>query len=155
VLVTARLLTQAAPVPAVQRAAGGSPTRPDEPQPRALARAVAALDLSRFAPADDEARERRIARLRRVGTRVGSLTLAGLLVYAVFPVRTYLDQRQATDRAREQLEVFRRENDRLEERSRELRDDETIEEIARSDLGLVMPGEESYGILPAPEQPGG
>jgi cell division protein FtsB len=139
----------------VQPAARGSSITDEGPQRRRLARAVASLDLARFAPADDEARERRIARLRRVGTRVGSLTLAGLLVYAVFPVRTYLDQREATDRAREQLEVFRRENDRLEERSRELREDETIEEIARSDLGLVMPGEESYGILPAPERPGG
>jgi cell division protein FtsB len=116
--------------------------------------AVAALNrnfsLDRLLPADEEARQRRLARLRRVGMRVGSFTLAAMLIYAVFPVRTYLNQRAATDRAREQLEVFQEENERLEERARDLRDDDTIEQKAREDLGLVMPGEESYGILPAP-----
>jgi cell division protein FtsB len=116
--------------------------------------AVAALNrnfsLDRLLPADEEARQRRLARLRRVGMRVGSFTLAAMLIYAVFPVRTYLNQRAATDRARDQIEVLSRENDRLENRAEDLRDPETIEELARRDLGLVKPGEESYGLLPAP-----
>jgi cell division protein FtsB len=116
--------------------------------------AVAALNrnfsLDRLLPADEEARQRRLAQLRRVAMRVGSFTLAAMLIYAVFPVRTYLNQRAATDRAREQIDVLSRENDRLEGRADDLRDPETIEEIARRELGLVMPGEESYGILPAP-----
>jgi cell division protein FtsB len=116
--------------------------------------AVAALNrnfsLDRLLPADEEARQRRLARLRRVGMRVGSFTLAAMLIYAVFPVRTYLNQRAATDRARDQIEVLSRENDRLENRAEDLRDPETIEELARRELGLVKPGEESYGILPAP-----
>jgi cell division protein FtsB len=33
-----------------------------------------------------------------------------------------------------------------------LRDPETVEEIARRDHNLVMPGEESYAILPPPAQ---
>ncbi|HET6950615.1 MAG TPA: septum formation initiator family protein, partial [Acidimicrobiales bacterium] len=101
-------------------------------------------------PADDEARERRNQWLRRVGTRLGSVALVVVVLYSVFPVRTYLNQRAASERARERLAVFEEENDRLEERARDLRDAETIEEIARRDLGLVMPGEESYGMLPAP-----
>jgi len=116
--------------------------------------AVAALNrnfsLDRLLPADEEARQRRLARLRRVGMRVGSFTLAAMLIYAVFPVRTYLNQRAATDRARDQIEVLSRENDRLANRAEDLRDPETIEELARRELGLVKPGEESYGILPAP-----
>jgi cell division protein FtsB len=116
--------------------------------------AVAALNrnfsLDRLLPADEEARQRRLARLRRVGMRVGSFTLAAMLIYAVFPVRTYLNQRAATERARDQIEVLSRENDRLENRAEDLRDPETIEELARRELGLVKPGEESYGILPAP-----
>jgi cell division protein FtsB len=107
--------------------------------------------LDRLAPATEESRERRNARLRWLGTRVGSLALTGLLVYAVFPVRTYLNQRSETNRAREQLDVLSEENGRLERRADELRDPETIEEIARRDHNLVMPGEESYGILPPPE----
>ena len=119
-----------------------------------MLQAVAALNrnfsLDRLLPADEEARQRRLARLRRVGMRVGSFTLAAMLIYAVFPVRTYLNQRAATDRARDQIEVLSRENDRLENRAEDLRDPETIEELARRELGLVKPGEESYGILPAP-----
>ena len=115
-------------------------------------RLVPSLRLDRLAPIDEQARERRNSRLRWLGTRVGSVALTGLLVYAVFPVRTYLSQRSDTNRAREQLEVLSEENERLERRADELRDPETIEEIARRDHNLVMPGEESYGILPPPEQ---
>jgi cell division protein FtsB len=115
-------------------------------------RLVPSLRLDRPAPIDEEARERRNARLRWLGTRVGSVALTGLLVYAVFPVRTYLSQRSDTNRAREQLEVLSEENERLEQRVAELRDPETVEEIARRDHNLVMPGEESYAILPPPEQ---
>jgi cell division protein FtsB len=131
-----------------------TPARPGEPRTQRVLQAVAALNLNldRLLPADEEARQRRLARLRRVGMRVASVTLAGMLVYAVFPVRTYLNQRAATERAREQIEVLSRENDRLEERAEDLREPETIEEIARRELGLVMPGEESYGILPAPQE---
>jgi cell division protein FtsB len=113
---------------------------------------VSSLRLDRLAPIDDEARERRNARLRWLGTRVGTVALTGLLVYAVFPVRTYLSQRSDTNRAREQLEVLSEENKRLEQRADELRDPETVEEIARRDHNLVRPGEESYGIMPPPEQ---
>jgi cell division protein FtsB len=48
--------------------------------------------------------------------------------------------------------VFERENARLEQEARDLRTDERIEELAR-ELGLVMPGEELYGILPGSEEP--
>jgi cell division protein FtsB len=107
--------------------------------------------LDKLAPNDEEARERRNARLRWLGTRVGSVALAGLLVYAVFPVRTFLSQRSDNNRAREQLDVLSEENERLEQRADDLRDPETVEEIARRDHNLVMPGEESYAILPPPE----
>jgi cell division protein FtsB len=133
------------------------PRRPGEPRTQRVLQAVAAinrnLNLDRLLPADEEARQRRLARLRRVGMRVASLTLAAMLLYAVFPVRTYLNQRAATERAREQIDVLSEENDRLEQRAEDLRDPETVEEIARRELGLVMPGEESYGIFPAPEEP--
>jgi cell division protein FtsB len=128
-----------------------------EPRTQRVLQAVAAINrnltLDRLLPADEEARQRLLARLRGAGMRVASITLAGLLLYAVFPVRTYLNQRAATERAREQIEVLSEENDRLEQRAEDLRDPETVEEIARRELGLVKPGEESYGIFPAPEEP--
>lgn len=99
---------------------------------------------------DEAARELRAARVRRAGTVAGSAALAAVVVYGFFPIRTYLDQRAATQRAREQLDVISRENERLAEQAEELRDPETVEEIARRDYGLVFPGEESYGVLPPP-----
>ncbi|HEX6569099.1 MAG TPA: septum formation initiator family protein, partial [Acidimicrobiales bacterium] len=92
------------------------------------------------------------ARLRRVGTGVTVAVLVVVMVYAVFPVRTALDLRSSTDRARERLEAFERENELLEEEARDLRGDERIEQEAR-ELGLVLPGEELYGLFPAPEEP--
>lgn len=134
-----------------EKPSGSGPSGPSAGDRRRPWR-VPNLHLDKLAPVDEEARERRNARLRWLGTRVGSVALTGLLVYAVFPVRTYLNQRSDTDRAREQLEVLSEENDRLEQRADELRDPETVEEIARRDHNLVMPGEEPYAIMPAPDQ---
>jgi cell division protein FtsB len=74
-----------------------------------------------------------------------------VMVYAIFPVRTYLDQRSSTQSREEELDVLSDANDRLAERAEELRDQETVEEIARRDYGLIFPGEEPYAVLPAPE----
>ena len=135
-----------------ERPSESGPSGPSAGDRRRPPRRVPNLHLDGLAPVDEEARERRNARLRWLGTRVGSVALTGLLVYAVFPVRTYLNQRSDTDRAREQLEVLSEENDRLAQRAEELRDPETVEEIARRDHNLVMPGEEPYAIMPAPDQ---
>jgi cell division protein FtsB len=116
--------------------------------------ALAALDRGRR-PVDDEAAERWAARRQRIGSGLTAAAvglLVVLVIYVVFPVRAGLDQRAAAERARERLEVFERENALLEAEARELRDDDYIEELAR-EMGLVLPGEESYGILPAPREP--
>jgi hypothetical protein len=106
---------------------------------------------ARLFPEGVDAREARNAKLRRAGTRVGSVAVAGVLIYAVFPVRTYLDQRAATRRAQEQIEVISEQNARLEEQVGRLDTDEEVERIAREQYGLVRPGEEPYGMLPAPQ----
>jgi cell division protein FtsB len=144
----------AKPPPSSRPRGGDAGDRPRRREAKAKGsrRLVPSLRLDRLAPIDDGARERRYARLRWLGTRVGSVALSGVLVYAVFPVRTYLSQRSDTDRAREQLDVLSEENERLEQRADELRDPETVEELARRDHNLVMPGEESYGIMPPPDQ---
>jgi cell division protein FtsB len=114
-------------------------------------RVVRDVGTSRLLPTDPEAREALNARLRRAGTYVGAVAVACVLIYAVFPVRTYLDQRAATRRAHEQIEVISEQNDRLEERVEALGSGEEIERIAREEYGMVRPGEESYGILPPPD----
>jgi cell division protein FtsB len=99
---------------------------------------------------DAAARERRAAMVRRASRIAVGVALAAVLIYAIFPVRTYLDQRAATDRARTQIEVLTEQNRRLEELRERLQDDEEVIRIARRDYGLIFPGEDAYGILPAP-----
>jgi cell division protein FtsB len=102
--------------------------------------------------ADEATREQRTAQVRRAGMVAAGGVLTAVLIYAVFPVRTYLDQRAATQRAREQVEVISQENERLAEYLEDLREAETVEEIARRDYGMVFPGEEPYAVLPPPAE---
>lgn len=79
-------------------------------------------------------------------------TIAVLAVY-VFPTRTWLDQRAAIAETETRLAELRAERHALEARLAELDTDAEIERIARSQYGLVLPGEEAYAVLPAPEAP--
>jgi cell division protein FtsB len=92
--------------------------------------------------------------LRRIVRAVvaSGAVLIGLavLVFGVFPTRTWLEQRAAASRAEERLRVLNEQNAVLQERIDELSTDEAIEQIARRDHLLVKPGEEAYAILPAP-----
>ena len=132
-------------------ARGPAPSHPGERRRERMLRAVANIDLSRLAGPDEETRERRRARLRWVGARLGVFVLVAVLLYSIFPVRTYLAQRASISRGHRQVEVIDSVNGELEKRLAHDRKDSTTEELARQ-LGLVKPGEESYGILPAPQQ---
>ena len=79
-------------------------------------------------------------------------TIAALAVY-VFPTRTWLDQRAALAETSAELHELEAERAALEQRVAELDSDDQIEEIARSQYGLVRPGEEAYAVHPAPEKP--
>lgn len=79
-------------------------------------------------------------------------TIAVLATY-VFPTRTWLDQRAALAETSVEFEALKAERDALEARVDQLDSDGEIELIARSEYGLVLPGEEAYAVLPAPEPP--
>lgn len=79
-------------------------------------------------------------------------TIVALAVY-VFPTRTWLDQRAALAETSVELHELEAQRSALEQRVAELDSDDQIEEIARSQYGLVRPGEEAYAVLPAPEKP--
>jgi cell division protein FtsB len=81
------------------------------------------------------------------------VVLVGLLFAFVYPTRTFLDQRDETNKARAQLEVLQSENARLARESKRLSTDSEIERIAREQYGLVKPGERPFVILPAPTAP--
>jgi cell division protein FtsB len=81
---------------------------------------------------------------------LAGVVLVGLLFAFVYPTRTFLDQRSDTSRARQQLDVLRSENAKLEQAAERLRDPAEIEKLARR-YGLVQPNEQAFVIVPAPE----
>jgi len=95
--------------------------------------------------APDPARRRAVAR----GALL-SVLLVGVLFAFVYPTQTFLDQRNATTKAREQLDLLRTENAKLADATQRLKNDDEIARIARQLYGLVKPGEQPFVILPAP-----
>jgi cell division protein FtsB len=94
---------------------------------------------------------RRTGRVRRT---VWPVLVTGLLVAAlfvfVFPTRTYLAQREETQRTQAQLDILDAQNDALSARITALQTDEEIERLAREQFDLVRPGEQAFAVLPAP-----
>ena len=92
--------------------------------------------------------------LRRV---VWPLVLTALvavtLALGVFPTRTYLEKKQEVSLAQQQLDNLTAENDEKQTRVDTLQTDAEIEAIAREEYNLVKPGEETYAVIPPPEEP--
>lgn len=80
---------------------------------------------------------------------VGAVLLVGVLFVAVFPTRTYLDQREAIDTVQERLGVLHSENGRMRERIAALSTPQEVERIAREEYNLAKPGEEVFVIIPS------
>jgi len=91
--------------------------------------------------------------LRRLFQGLIVVAVLGLLVFAVFPTRTYLAQQDATSQAGERLKVLEEETAQLQARAVALDSDDEIERLAREDHGLVRPGEEAYVVLRPPLPP--
>lgn len=66
----------------------------------------------------------------------------------LWPARTWLEQSRAMSTAQRRESVLARENSVLANRVAQLRSTAYIEQVARQQYGLVMPGEKAYGILP-------
>lgn len=76
-----------------------------------------------------------------------------VLGLGVFPTSTFLAKREEASRAEARLTALRAANADAERRAAELRTDAEIERLARAELGLARPGEETYVVLPAPQDP--
>lgn len=87
-------------------------------------------------------------RMRRLF--VVALVVAGILFTFGTPARTWYDQRQAIVAARERTAVLDEQSRQLQRRIDQVGTDAEVERIAREQYGLVKPGEEAFGILPAP-----
>ncbi|MEX1007333.1 MAG: septum formation initiator family protein [Acidimicrobiia bacterium] len=110
------------------------PATKPKPKPKPKARAKA----------NREAGRRRAV----VSAAIGSVVLVGLLFAFVYPTRTFLDQRDDTNRARAQLELLKSESAKLARETKRLKSDAEIERRARG-YGLVRPGEQPFVIIPA------
>jgi cell division protein FtsB len=76
---------------------------------------------------------------------VVSVIVVGVLFLAVFPTRTYVQQRTKLAATEKRVEVLSEQNERLAARVRKLNTDEEIERLAREQYSLVRPGEEEIG----------
>jgi len=81
---------------------------------------------------------------------VVALIVAGILFTFGTPARTWYDQRREIGAARDRTAVLDEQSRQLQARVDQLRADAEVERIAREQYGLVKPGEEAFGILPAP-----
>ena len=82
----------------------------------------------------------------RVLLVAGVVALAGLLLAG--PVLGWFDQRDQVADQEAELSRLTAENNELIARRARFDDPSEIQRIARRDLGLVEPGEESYAVLP-------
>ena len=94
-----------------------------------------------------------MSRTKRTWLLVGGLALVGLLFIAVFPARTYLQQRHQRQQVLAQIKSTDAKNKALEQRIRTLNTDAEVERLARAQYNLVRPGEEAYAILPTRQPP--
>jgi cell division protein FtsB len=92
--------------------------------------------------------ERRTARRRTFAVVVSLLVVAATLL--AVPAQSYLDQRDQLAQREAELAERTEANDALSARLQRLSEDDEITRLARRDLGLVLPGEESYAVLPPP-----
>ena len=84
---------------------------------------------------------------------VAGLAFVGVLFIAVFPTRTYLDQRHQRQEVAAEIKASDAKNKALEQRIDSLNTDAEVERLAREQYNLVRPGEEAYAILPTRPAP--
>jgi cell division protein FtsL len=90
----------------------------------------------------------------RATTIVLLVVTVAAIGYVVFvPARDYLVQQSDTREAEGELARLEAEIDELEAREAELQDPQAIEDAAREHFNMVYPGEDSFGVLPAPPPP--
>jgi cell division protein FtsB len=77
-----------------------------------------------------------------------AVVVGGIMFLFLWPARTWLEQSRAMSAAQRRAAVLAQENTALSNRVAQLRSTAYIEQVARQQYGLVMPGEKAYGILP-------
>ncbi len=83
-----------------------------------------------------------------VQATLASLAVIAFLFVFVFPTRTYLHQRRATDGSKAQLDLLHQQTAHLEQEAARLQSDAEVERIARDRYNFVMPGEQAWAVIP-------
>lgn len=76
-----------------------------------------------------------------------AIVAGGVLFLFLLPARTWLEQSHAMSAAQRRVSVLSRENAALTNRVKQLHNTAYIEQVARQQYGLVLPGEKAFGIL--------
>ena len=95
-------------------------------------------------------------RRKRLGIALAAVVLlAGVGLFVSAPVRSY--QKQQAEARTAEAEQARSEAHlaSLKKQIAFRSSDAEVEARARADLGFVMPGEEAFSVIPAPQQPTG
>ncbi len=85
---------------------------------------------------------------------IGPQVVVFLLVMGLFgalaiePTRQLLEQRKRIDGMAADFEAVQRSNERLEARIERLKDPDFLEQRARTQIGLVRPGETTFIVMP-------
>lgn len=77
-----------------------------------------------------------------------AVVVVGIMFMFLWPARTWLEQSKAMSAAQRRQAVLAQENALLRNRIAELKSTAYIEQVARQQYGLVMPGEKAFAILP-------
>ena len=88
---------------------------------------------------------------RAVQITLASVVVLGVLLLFVLPGRTLLAQRHSLAVNQTRASVLSQENAKLTAKIKQLQDPAQIEQIARTEYGLVMPGQQAYAIIPSRE----
>lgn len=97
----------------------------------------------------------RRARVRITGrAMVLAAIITGLLVTAVYPLRTYVAQRQRIGDLERRTALLEEANEKLRREIERLHDPAYLERLARECLGMVREGEIAFIIVPEGGEPG-
>ena len=97
----------------------------------------------------DAARSRKMPKLGLGPQIFVFLLILGLLgAMAIEPTRKLMDQRARIDQATQELTEVHRSNQRLQARIERLQDPDYVDQLARSQAGLVKPGEIAFVVMP-------
>lgn len=77
--------------------------------------------------------------------------VAVVVAMAIGPLQVFSEAADRVDELEDRRDELKRDVDSLEERRERLQDPEEVEQLARSDLGMIRPGEIPFVVVPSDE----